>query len=79
MQVTYDRQTDILYVRVQAGPSARQVLLDDARIIDYSASDEVVGIEFIGARGGIDLSDVPLAESVEQAIGPSGQSFKILA
>ena len=79
MQVTYDRRTDILYVQMKDRPSARQVSLDDARIVDYSALDEVVGIEFIGARGGIDLSDVPLADSVEEAIGQSGQSFKILA
>ena len=78
MQATYDQRTDILYVQTKDLPSARQVLLDDARIVDYSALDEVVGIEFIGAGGGIDLSDVPFADAVTAAIAESGHSFSTL-
>ena len=77
MRTTYDQQSDILYVRMTDIPSARQVVLDDARIIDYSSSDEFIGVEFIGARAGIDLRGVPFASAVERSVGQSGRAFPI--
>lgn len=79
-KATYDRETDTLYVRL-VGPSAmveRQDILDDLRIVDYSGAGAVVGIEFLCATEGIDLSDVPFDSLVEDAINQGGQSFPIL-
>ena len=79
-EATYDHEGDILYVRLRDGESpASQVFLDDLRILDYSADGGVVGVEFIGASAGVDLSDVPFAQRVEQLIGESGHSFPIFA
>ena len=79
-EATYDHEGDILYVRLQDGePPARQVFLDDLRILDYSADGGVVGAEFIGASAGIDLRDVPFAQRMEQLIDESGHSFPIFA
>ena len=79
-QAMYDQEADILYVSLLTGvASATQTTLDDLRIIDHSADGAVVGVEFICARDGIDLSDVPFAESVEKIIGQSGLSFPIFA
>ena len=79
-KATYDSEADVLYVQLRDGEtSATQKFLDDLRIIDYSADGAIVGVEFICASGGVDLSDVPFAQSVEGLIGQSGHSFKIFA
>ena len=79
-QIAYDPEADILYVSLRDGMKiAGQKVLDDLRIIDSAEDGAVVGVEFICASGGIDLSDVPFAESVEKLIEQSGQSFKIFA
>lgn len=77
-RATYDSDADILYVELRDGEaSATQKFLDDLRILDYSADGAVVGVEFISASAGIDLTDVPSAASVEALISDSGHSFKI--
>jgi uncharacterized protein YuzE len=77
---TYDPEADVLYVQLTGGEmAATQKFLDDRRILDYSADGAVVGVEFICASEGVDLSDVPFAQSVESLIGQSGRSFKIFA
>lgn len=77
---TYDSEADILYVQLHDDEtSATQKFLDDLRILDYSEDGAVVGVEFIAASSGIDLTDVPFAASVEALISDSGHSFKIFA
>ena len=79
-EANYDHEADILYVRLRDGEaSATQAFLDDLRILDYSADGGVIGVEFICASGGIDLSDVPFAQRVGQLIDQSGHSFPIFA
>ena len=76
---TYDADADILYVRLLDDETpARQTFLDDVRIIDHSEGGAVVGIEFIGASEGVVLEDVPFAQQVEDLVGRSGHSFRIL-
>ena len=76
---TYDSEADTLYVRLVDDESvARQTFLDDLRIIDHSEGGAVVGIEFICASDGVVLGDVPFAKQVEDLIGHSGHSFKLL-
>ena len=77
---TYDLEADILYVQLRDNATPQtQKFLDDLRILDCSADGAVVGVEFISASAGIDLTDVPFARSVEELIGESGHSFKIFA
>lgn len=79
-RATYDSEADILYVELRDGEaSTTQKFLDDLRILDYSADGAMVGVEFISASAGIDLTDVPFAASVEALISDSGHSFKIFA
>ena len=76
---TYDSEADTLYVRLVDDESvARQTFVDDLRVIDHSEDGTVVGIEFIGASDGVVLGDVPFAKQVEDLIGRSGHSFKLL-
>ena len=75
----YDADADILYVRLLDDEAvARQTYLDDVRIIDHSADGSVIGVEFVGASDGIELGDVPFAREIEELIGGSGHSFKLL-
>lgn len=76
---TYDADADVLYVKLlDERTVSRQTVLDDLRIIDLTDDGSVVGVEFIDASGGVDLADVPFAEQVEELIGHSGHSFKLL-
>ena len=64
MKVEYDRSVDAAYFSFSLAASARQEKLDDARIIDYDAQGEVVGVEFITPSRGMDLTDVPRATEI---------------
>lgn len=77
--ITYDPDADVLYVLLQDVAVDHSKTLDDLRIIDYSTGGGVRGIEFVCASDGIDLSDLPFAQKVEQLIGESGQTFRIFA
>ncbi len=77
--VTFDAEADALYVRLRDGSSARQAMLDDARIIDYSEDGAVIGVEFLGASDGVDLDDVPFAPTVASLIHDSGLPIRVLA
>lgn len=78
-QATYDADADALYVQLSDEAAPHQVFLDDLRIVDYSEDRAVVGVEFLHASEGIDLSDVPFAPTVERLIGESGRSFRVFA
>lgn len=77
--VSYDREADVLYVALRDDDTVdHSASLDDIRIIDYSADGAVVGIEFVNASSGVDLSDVPFRHKVEQLIGDSGLAIRVL-
>jgi uncharacterized protein YuzE len=77
--VTYDEEADVLYVELNKVAVDRSHSLDDIRIIDYSKDGAVVGIEFINASSGVDLSDVPFAQKVEKLIGETGLEVPLFA
>ena len=77
--VSFDADADVLYVELQRGSATRTVSVDDLRLIDYSADGAVIGVEFIGASGGVDLRDLPFRQTIEKAIGDSGLPIRILA
>ena len=75
----YDPEADALYVRLSEGSAERQTYMGDFRILDYSKDGRVLGVEFLCAREGIDLQDLPFATRIERLIGESGLQFKIFA
>ena len=77
--VKYDKEADALYVRFLDVPSARTTPVDDLRMIDYSVDGSIVGLEFLEASAGIDLSQMPLRYKTEKLIGDSGLPIRILA
>lgn len=75
----HDPKADAIYVVLLDDEVAKSHTLDDFRIIDYSADGRVVGVEFLGVGGGVDLEDVPHSNKVEKAIGELGLGIKIFA
>ena len=78
-EVTYDPDADVVYVLLNDIHVEKTKALDDVRLIDYSADGAVVGIEFINASAGIDVRDIPFAQTVEGLIRDSGPAFPIYA
>ncbi len=78
-EVTYDADADVVYVLLNDIDVEKTKALDDVRLIDYSADGAVVGIEFINASAGIDVRDIPFAQTVERLIKDSGHAFPIYA
>lgn len=68
MKVEFDRQHDAAYFAFSATASARQVKMDNARIIDYAADGSVVGVEFISPSRGVNLAGVPRAADIEREV-----------
>lgn len=75
---TYDPDADTLYVHLNDGVVEQTRFVDDYRAIDYR-EDVVVGVEFINASEGVDLSDLPFADTLERLIGESGQRIPVFA
>jgi uncharacterized protein YuzE len=75
----YDSESDAIYVSLANAPTGRSTQLDDSRTIDVSADGVVVGIEFLGVGGGVDLSDIPHKPKVEKLIGELGLGIRIFA
>lgn len=59
MFVTYDSEADALYVQFRDSDVARTVSLDANRNVDYDLDGEVVGVEFLNVRDGLELEGVP--------------------
>ena len=77
-QISYVPRSDILHISFQPGRAARTQVIDDLRIADFAADGALMAIEFIGASAGLDLSDLPERDRIEEAIRAIPQ-FLVLA
>ena len=75
----YDADSDAIYVYLLNAPVTRTKSIDDICNIDYSGDGGVVGLEFLGVSAGVDLADVPCAQTVERLIGELGLDIKLFA
>jgi uncharacterized protein YuzE len=75
--VRHDAEADAIYVRLDDGRYARTEEIDDFRNVDYDADGRAIGVEFLSVSDGVDLSDVPQADRVAEALRPLG--LKVLA
>ena len=55
--IEIDEEADAAYVRVRDAPVARTVELADGIIVDFDASDEMVGTEVLGLRHRVGAGD----------------------
>ena len=77
MKVEYDREHDAAYFEFSSGESARQLKLDNARIVDYGADGTVVGVEFISPSRVMNLEGVPRAAEIEREARRIGLPIRI--
>ena len=54
-----DTDANAAYVRVSDQPVHDTRELDEQRILDYDAVGDLIGIEFLAIRQGVDLHDLP--------------------
>jgi uncharacterized protein YuzE len=69
--VHYDPEVDALYVDLRTrfdGDVERSVELDTSRVVDYDAAGEVLGVEFLWASDGLDLTGVPQPDTIRAAL-----------
>jgi uncharacterized protein YuzE len=75
--VKYIIEDDILYVRLSPGPIVRTADGGNLwRNVDYDASGNVVAVEFVNARDGVDLRGLP--RQVGELLKQSGHDFPVL-
>ncbi len=67
MKIRYFSDTDTLYFDLKDEPSSRTEVLTDNLIIDFDATDQVVGITLEHASVAIDLSGVETIDLPETA------------
>ena len=68
MDVEYDRDADALYVSLNDEPYSYGKDLDLRRRIDYAEDGTPVGVELLYPSLGVDLSDLPRADEIAQAL-----------
>jgi uncharacterized protein YuzE len=63
--ISYSPESDAVYIQLSDRDVAHTRTIDDARIIDYDADWQVVGVELLGASAGLDLRDLPERDRLE--------------
>ena len=66
--MTYSERADAVYVQLAEVEVARTKQLDDRRMIDLAQDGTVVGVEFLDASTGIDLTDIPSPNRIHDAV-----------
>lgn len=59
-KLRHDPEADAAYVRYSHEPVVRTREVDEDRLIDYSASDSVIGVEFLNVEDGVRVSGLPV-------------------
>ena len=78
-EATYDSENDVLYIQFSEAEVEKTVAIDDLRLVDFDASEHPIGIEFIGASDGLDISDVPFGDEIGDILARNGLDFPIFA
>ena len=67
MKARIDRDADAAYFEFSSVPAARQVVLDDGRILDFAEDGRLVGVEILSPSRGVHLEGVPRGEEIAAA------------
>jgi uncharacterized protein YuzE len=74
MKTEYDERADAAYFQFSSAASAKQVRLDDSRVIDYAEDGTLVGVEILSPSHGVDLAGLPRADEIGSALEQIGLS-----
>ena len=75
--VKWNDVDDILYIRVRAGKIVRTDTYGDHRLVDVNANGAVIGVEFIGIDGELDLRGLPEEDLLARVIVEAGVKLPI--
>ena len=70
LNVEHDPEADALYVRLGDKPYAYGEDFGDERRVDYAADGTPIGVELLCVSVGVDLTDLPHAELIAEAVAP---------
>jgi uncharacterized protein YuzE len=77
-RLEHDPEADAVYVYLSPHEeSARTQCLDDLRMVDYGPTGELVGVELLHVSGGVDLTGVPEAITVQRLLAEYGIPIRI--
>ena len=77
--VQYDKENNVLYVKLSNKDVSQTRALDDLRLVDYDSENQPAGIEFISASDGLDLADAPAAKRIQKLLTEAGIDFPVFA
>jgi len=60
LKLRYDPEADAAYMLYSHEPVVRTREIDEDRLIDYTASDGVIGVEFLNVQDGVRVSGLPV-------------------
>jgi uncharacterized protein YuzE len=67
-KVRYDQEAQAIYVRLSDKAYAYGEDIDHERRVDYADDGTPVGVEFLCVDEGVDLSDIPQADAIADAL-----------
>ena len=76
-EYTYDQEADAIYITFSDKPIASTKVLDDMRVIDYTADGSPVGIELLCVSEGVITDALPYLKDVLRLL--EGIQVKIFA
>ena len=68
MKARYDRGADAAYFEFSSAASARQVPLDDGRVLDYGEDGRLVGVEILSPSRGVRLEGLPRVDEIARGV-----------
>lgn len=76
---TFSKDADAIYVSLAWGRPARTRVLDDARSMDYADDGSLIGLRFLSASKGLDLSDIPERDQVVSLLKELNANLHVVA
>ncbi len=77
--VTLNESGDLLYVRLREGQVAKTRAFGDDRLVDFDADGMVIGAEFLGVDGQVNLRGLPESARLSEAISFAEAGLEILS
>ncbi len=79
LKYKYDREADAIYITLRSNKYAYGKDLDDDRRIDYASNQQPLGIELLSVSRGVNLHNVPFADSVLEILNSEGiKSYSLI-
>lgn len=72
VKIKVDHEASMMYIHLTPAKIKYTEDFGDDRLVDYDEHDRVVGVEFIGINGGVDLDGVPAADHIREALASEG-------